>query len=172
MASAGGNRPIHPNRGSRSPSKRAGRDSVPPEPTWEHVGARLGHLLQLRSGCQRSVAEFGRYVVCAGGSRPIHPNRGTGLPPKGLGRDPAPKIRPNRRHRARAGRGSNARSRPYRATTLSATFPFQRVGTEASRVMAAPEDQKLLRSRWRTNQGRCSSSSEGGRGGSRDAPCP
>ena len=127
MVCAGGNRPIHPNRGSRSPPREAGGDSPPPESTWGNVGARLGHLLQLRSGCQRSVAEFGRYVVCAGGSRPIHPNRGTGLPPKGLGRDPTPKIRPNRRHRARGGRGSAARWRPSRATTLSATFPFQRV---------------------------------------------
>lgn len=143
VASAGGNRPIHPNRGSRSPSKRAGRDSVPPEPTWEHVGARLGHLLQLRSGCQRSVAEFGRYVVCAGGSRPIHPNRGTGLPPKGLGGDPTPKIRPNRRHRARAGRGSNARSRPCRTTTLSATFPFQREAPIVKLVDSYHHDLRL-----------------------------
>ena len=108
------------------PPEGYGGNLAPPHPAWGHVGARLGHPPQLRSGCQRSVAEFGRYVVCAGGSRPIHPNRGTGLPPKGLGGDPTPKIRPNRRHRARAGRGSNARSRPCRTTTLSATFPFQR----------------------------------------------
>ena len=67
------------------PPEGYGGNLAPPHPAWGHVGARLGHPPQLRSGCQRSVAEFGRYVVCAGGSRPIHPNRGTGLPPKGLG---------------------------------------------------------------------------------------
>ena len=49
------------------------------------VGARLEHRHTFVAGCQRLPPDLQPNVASAGGNRPIHPNHGSGVAPKGLG---------------------------------------------------------------------------------------